>query len=284
MLLVLLAGLAACSREEAALPSGIKYGYQLPQGNHSYDDTIVKFYKKYETFILYKFSLADFRYVLSRSIIDTAWQPAPEDVGPALNFMIKECMQLYPDPFLMQVLPNRILLAGRLDSIYNVKEESGAFHQEAKPFITAVGTDQMLAFGWANPQLLTKTPVALRQIRGELNALLFKRACDKGVLKYPDSLSLYQPYYGNVYPYNNLALGTLLTIPNGFWTDKIYCLKQDLYAFIAAITRYSEAEMEGNLLTGSVDVSGKLRKKRDIIIRFYEREYGVNLQAIGNRP
>ena len=60
LLLVLLSLFSACADDSPALtPSGIKTGYVVPQGTNDYDKTIVDFYKKYGSYLLYKFTGKD---------------------------------------------------------------------------------------------------------------------------------------------------------------------------------------------------------------------------------
>lgn len=283
-LLLLLTGIFACKRETAPTPSGEKYGYQLPQGNHPYDDAIVAFYKKYHCYILYKYTPVDFKYAITTSLRDTSWQPDPAEVEPALNLLLKECLQLYPDSFLHQVLPDRILLPARIDSLVSIAE----FGQPIVfKYVNSVGfatTDYMMAFAWANNKLPQQTPEQLRMLRGWLHQCLWKRAYNARQLEMPDSFALYSPDYINMNEDDFYAAGMVARIHDGRTMNNPYCLGRDFTDFIAAITSKSANEWERTLLSPAVDVSGLINVKRGIILRYYQRKYGIDLQAIGNRP
>jgi hypothetical protein len=286
-LLLLLTGIFACKREAAPAPSGDKYGYQLPQGNHPYDDAIVAFYKKYHCYILYKYTPVDFKYAITTSLGDTSWLPDPADVQPALNFLLQECLQLYPDSFLYQVLPYRILLPSRIDSLVRIAEYGMPIISK---YVSGVGfatTDYMMAFGWANHQLPQQTPAQLKMLRGWLHQNLWKRAYNAQQLEMPDSFALYSPDYismPNEDNFNFYAVGLVARIHDAYKMNNPYCLGRDFTDFIAAITSKSAAEWESTLLSPAVDVSGLIKVKRGIVLRYYQRKYGIDLQAIGNRP
>lgn len=282
--ILLLAGIFGCKREAAPTLSGEKYGYQLPQGNHSYDDAIVAFYKKYKCYILYKYTPVDFKYAITTSLLDTSWQPDPADVAPALNFLMTECLQLYPDSFLHRVLPYRILLPARIDSFVQLSVEGGG---TTKTYTNSTGfatTDYMMAFAWANNKLPQQTPEQLRTLRGWLHQSLWKRAYNARQLEMPDSFALYSPDYVNMNEDDFYAAGMVARIHDAYKMNNGYCLGRDFTDFIAAITSKSAAAWEGTLLSPAVDVSGLISVKRGIVLRYYKRKYGIDLQAIGNRP
>ncbi|MBO9730638.1 MAG: hypothetical protein J7623_18490 [Chitinophaga sp.] len=281
-LLVLLTGVVACKREAVPMPSGEKYGYRLPQGNQPFDADITAFYKKYHCYILYKYSPADFRYAIGTSINDTSWQPDPANVAPALSFLMKECLQQYPDSFLQQVLPYRILLPERIDSFVSRNGDGTSNNYVGSNGFAA--TDYMMAFGWANKQLLQQTPARLKALRGGLHRCLWKRAFNAQELEMPDSFALYQPDYLNMDEEAYHAAGLVTRIHNAYMFNNPYCLGQDFLDFIGVITSTSAEEMEGTLLSPQVDVSGLIRVKYDVIRRYYQRKYNIDLQAIGNRP
>ncbi len=60
LLAVLALCFTACNYDEDELePSNELTSYQLPQGNHDYDQTIVDFYKNYGVYLLYDFTEKD---------------------------------------------------------------------------------------------------------------------------------------------------------------------------------------------------------------------------------
>ncbi|WP_127128054.1 hypothetical protein [Pseudoflavitalea rhizosphaerae] len=53
---------AGCNKEADLTPGEPYMPFEFPQGNNPYDQRIIDFQKTNGTYILYKFSLLDFRY------------------------------------------------------------------------------------------------------------------------------------------------------------------------------------------------------------------------------
>ena len=59
-LFILAVSLVACDDENALTPTATpEFGYSVPQGEHDYDDRIVDWNERCNTFILYKFDLKE---------------------------------------------------------------------------------------------------------------------------------------------------------------------------------------------------------------------------------
>ena len=109
-----------------------RFGYSVPQGNHDYDDRIVDWNKRCNTFILYKFNLKELYWQVN------AWEeskPEPEGstssfpytngllgavadeeyVGEQLDLIETLFLNFYPDTTLRRCLPLKLLLCGELN-------------------------------------------------------------------------------------------------------------------------------------------------------------------------
>ena len=119
-------GFMACDRESALTPSGPENVYgdpTLPQGNHDYDNTIMDWFKKYNTLFLYKYVPHDLYYggnsylggtydpVKDTTAAGTNAQnytgyfdvPADEDyVGFQLKLLNDTWLKFYSDEFLLK--------------------------------------------------------------------------------------------------------------------------------------------------------------------------------------
>lgn len=80
---MLVASLIACSDDDNLTPSErTEFGYTVPQGDHEYDDRIVDWNKRCNTFILYKFDLKELYWQVS------SWnesKPQPEGSSNPYN-------------------------------------------------------------------------------------------------------------------------------------------------------------------------------------------------------
>ena len=64
-LFILAIGLFSCDDDNSLIPSETpEFGYSVPQGNHDYDERIVDWNKRCNTFILYKFDLKELYWLL----------------------------------------------------------------------------------------------------------------------------------------------------------------------------------------------------------------------------
>lgn len=258
--------LAACQKEAALSPSPVKLDYTLPQGSNSYDDSIVALNKKYNVYILYKFSQADYAYSFTDVKTDTAFMPLPNYISTGLRFLYEHVFNTYTEAFMQKTMPYKILLADSISksSIRNVTGFSA--------------TTSMLAVAWANPQLSQKTPTELKQLRGWMHRFYMERAYRAGSLMVPDDFAALAPFYANLNATTKYAAGVVAQHGNEL------NLAQDFLAYIEMITKNSNAELEATLFKPNIDTKGLIRKKYNIILHYFQQEYGMDLQAIGDRP
>lgn len=265
-LIVLLVGIA-CNKEAALTPDPVQPLYTLPQGNHEYDDTIVAWYKKYNTFVLYKFTQLDYAYNYSDKKTDSAFNANPAYVASTLQYIREELLDVYPEAFLKTTLPYKILLASYI----------GAGNTRSATGFSA--TSSMLAIGWADSTLSKKTPAERKQMRGWLHRSYMERVVRTDGTIVPDAFkALAPPSYGQVPPARLLAEGIVEPYNNQL------NVATDFLAFIQLITSHTKDELEAGVLRSQVDEKGLIRKKYDVVVSTFLNRYQVDLQAIGNRP
>ncbi|SKD09337.1 hypothetical protein SAMN05660461_5222 [Chitinophaga ginsengisegetis] len=266
LVLVLLAGIA-CNKEAALTPEPIPPVYTLPQGNHDYDDTIVAWYKKYNTFILYKFTQLDYAYNYYDKKPDSAFNANPAYVASTLRFIREELLEVYPEAFLKTTLPYKILLASYIGS--GTTRSATGFS----------ASSNMLAIGWADSTLAQKTPAQRKQLRGWLHRAYMERTFRTDNTIIPDAFkALAPPAYGQVLPAKLLEEGIVEPYTNAL------NVATDFLAYIEVITSHTKEELEAGVLSSRVDVKGLIRKKYDVVIATFLNKYQIDLQAIGNRP
>lgn len=125
--------LSSCDYSEDELePSGELTSYQLPQGNHDYDQRIVDFYKKYGVCLLYQFTDKDAYWTPSgwKMYQFNADAPSssstglsmtcadPNYVGQQINLLEEVWFSRFNDKMLKELLPLKILLCDHVDSCY----------------------------------------------------------------------------------------------------------------------------------------------------------------------
>ncbi|MFB6454124.1 hypothetical protein ACE38W_02545 [Chitinophaga sp. Hz27] len=272
---LLLSALAGCHKENIK-PDPIPDFYALPQGNQSYDDSIVAFHAKYGTYILYKFSAKDFSYDLNQAVKATATVGNTAYVGDALDFLKSECLNFYPEKFLRKTLPFKILLASAIDS-------ADALHSE-QPYQRSVtgiyGSQTMMCMAWADSTILHLTPEGRKTLRSYLHKGYARQAIVSGAMSIPLSFLKYIPGYSgtgsSTLSFREGIVEDISRVPTSdrapFW---------DFAGYVGMITGHSKADLDTTYLSPAVDVNGLIQLKYNAVIQFY-MEQGVDLQAIGN--
>ena len=89
-LLLLVIFAVACHEEETLTPTETpEFGYSVPQGNHDYDDKIVDWKERFNTFTLYKFELKELYWEVVKWIEET-----PIENGVRINLQVVLKLQL----------------------------------------------------------------------------------------------------------------------------------------------------------------------------------------------
>lgn len=265
------------------------YGkYTLPQGDHDYDDGIVKFYEQYSSLLLYKFTSKDFGWNPQSNVswditTDTIVIPGAShkyDAQPADELYVKEQLQLLDDKLftylsdtLMQLLPQRILLCSVIDKVptglgYNPKPEqrvplnvySGFYH---------------IAVNWGNSKILTMTAEERNQFKIDLCTAYF--GAIMGSLEKPEEFFMVSKYSDDITASDIYTNGFLnhehRTSMDEDWFD---------YVKLAIGNSIEELEAEGGVLNVAVDVNGKIREKYIIMTNYFKSNYQFDIQKIGN--
>ena len=99
--------LCSCEKEDDLKISEKKtQRFDLPQGNHDFDEQIVEWYNDYETAVLYKFSNADINYHFTSSSNDVNYdvkvEADEEGIRAAVKFLKEDFFDLYSDKVLLK--------------------------------------------------------------------------------------------------------------------------------------------------------------------------------------
>ena len=293
-------GFMACDRESALTPSGPENVYgdpTLPQGNHDYDNTIMDWFKKYNTLFLYKYVPHDLYYggnsylggtydpVKDTTAAGTNAQnytgyfdvPADEDyVGFQLKLLNDTWLKFYSDEFLLKFLPKKVFL---LDSLY------WSYSKKGRPDInwcTAWSGSDFIAVTGGGERVIEMTPEEKRVYCDEVNAVFI------GVIMEKTNSDEIPEAFASVTDYD---------YPNLFSEYKEYGLvdpwkrnkKDDWGAFLKIIMQNSYEQLtsadgtnRNNYLHPSFDVNGLIKKKYDVMIAYFKAEYDLDLQKIGD--
>jgi len=271
--LALVSLLTACQKEAALTASPAKPLYTLPQGNHSYDQSILQFYQNYHSLILYRFDSVAYGYnvtgplnpQLAMRVADT------NAISSALDFLHANWLDLYPEAFLQQTLPYKILLSSQI-SIADLFNGQVDFYR----YYPAMGGLNYVAFGLVNDSLNTLTAQQVDSTRGLLQQAFWQQAVQNKMIGRPaafDSLT----NYAQVDQTNLRRNGMFFYHPYG--NNGVV----DFLDYIQVITSTDSTTMSNTWLSPAVDIKGRYAAKYKLILNYYIQNYGVNLQAIGNK-
>ncbi|WP_341843644.1 hypothetical protein [Chitinophaga caseinilytica] len=260
--------LMACKKEAPLTASPVKKFYTLPQGNAPADKDILDIHGKFGTYILYRFSQDDYAYNYYNELKDSAFNANPAYIDTALGFFRHQLMDLYPEKFLRKTMPFKVLLAAYIGT---------GTARSATGFAT---TQSMLAIGWADSTLLQKTPAELRKIRSLMHRFYWERAYRTESFVLPPAFLATAPDYQKINVNNRYSEGI---VADGYYSLNLNA-GQDFVAYIELITGKTTAELEAGLFQPGIDTKGLIRKRYQIIVDYYKQEFGIDLQAIGQRP
>lgn len=267
---ILAMAMIACQKEAKLTPDNYDNLYKLPQGNTAADDTIMSIYKKFGTYILYRFSQADYAYDYSNVRKDSAFSANPAYIDTALHFFRNQLMAQYPERFLRKTMPVKVLLA----SSVTARNSFGGIP------IGFASTASMFAIGWADSTLVRLTPQATKKLRGQLHHYYWERAYRTKSVEIPFAFAQLIPGdYRGVNFQTRYQLGVVADV-----VLPTLNIGHDFLAYIDMITCNSTAELEAHYFDPGIDTQGLIRQKYNAIITYYKTEYGIDLQAIGNLP
>ncbi len=291
-LFILAVSLVACDDENALMPTATpEFGYSVPQGEHDYDDRIVSWNERCNTFILYKFDLKELYWDVN------GWNesvPTPESssssypynngllganadetyVGEQLDLIETLFLDFYPDSTLRRCLPLKLLLCSELTwrtasgstTVYNVYS----------------GYDY-LAFNWGNENVLTITGAQKNTFKYDVNNAFLSRLLNNG--KIVEDASFYEgmSYEERVTNANMYERGYIKSGTKQEDDVEIYmrAIIQTPYEVLIAEPADKDYTNKG-ILHAKKDVNGYIRKKYDILVNKFKENYGIDLQAIGN--
>jgi hypothetical protein len=265
---------SACSKEEKLTPSELVVEYQLPQGNHDYDPALVQLHQKYGTFFLYKFSKTDFGatpvYVEGGNFIDTYAADVADEayVANSLAFIQKNWLAYYPDAFLKQQLPFKVLLAKNVRGLKSPFTKYNVLWNSTQFTISNFSAD-------FDAMTIVQKRAFMQNIHEEFwNYMLARTKIEIS----PEFLTVSNYAQTGVTAANMYSYG-FLTPTISFLSDK---MNVDFKAYFKVITSTTKAQLDATILNPTTDVNGLVKKKYDFIINYYKTKYNIDLQAIGN--
>lgn len=286
--------------------------YNLPQGDHDFDDQIVEWAEKYGTNVLYKFSNADLNYKFTKNDkYELAAEAEEESIRTVIKFLKEDFFDLYPDEIKEKFFPSKILLCGMLyetgkyepllDTLsieFYDKDATGIFLR-GMDHITFPRVDKDFSERIQKPKFKERLKLALNLtfidfIMFPTNEILAKIPATE-ILNTFGSYTLLSEaaiennvtdpysYSGNKW-YNEedkYKLGFLKFGSYWYFTKPYYwnpvTKQEDFYSYIAFIFSQTKSELQANPLYTNYP---QIQKKCDYLIEVFA-EYGIDLHCVG---
>ncbi len=274
--------LCSCSKDVALGPD-VEFGrdYVLPQGGDAEsDERIVDLYKKYGSYFLYDFTVADLNWnQVANSTLYKLALGEPKYAIDMLDLLDEVWLKFYPEEFLKKNLPYRVFMA---DTVYSVLSWTN------RPEICVKTGDNSLAFGYMNEDLKNKTAAEKLELKNTVQSLFFDLLQVRKAISIPEEfykISDYSikasadpndPDYARKRGFvaNPLYGNEWCTYVN--WQTKTLLQSDDLNYFLSSILRRTSGQWASDLTYPLV------KQKYDILVAHFKKEYNLDLTKIGN--
>ena len=293
--------LFSCTKKEATLtPSEENQGYIVPQGTNDYDATIVTFYSKYGSYLLYNFTDKDTYWTPNgwkNATLNNAttgfWNPGYEVVKADPNYIKKQLVLLdsswfrfYSDKFLNEFLPVKIMLCSKVDSVYStlLGFTPLTYNKIAKAVAAYYNYDNICVNN-ANVVIDNMTAADKKVYLAKTNLIFVQSILGRNLVKATTPFASIANYTGTINTtalrYAQGIINHTTATPDGDWGAYMLAMVSTSAINLDVSTANTDATFNG-ILNATKDVNGKIRSRYNIIRNYYITNYNVDLQAIGN--
>lgn len=295
LLMGMLLMMAACKKTEDKLTATDKpeYGYTVPQGSNNFDDRIAGYYKRWGTYLLYKFTVQDFTWQVTG--YDKYYKSTGADeayINQQLDLLDNTFFKYYQDSTLRKYLPSKFFLCSSL-TYQNRRVDAYALTS------TFTGGYESFAVNWGNKRILNiNAPIdSVTIFRSNVNYSFLKIMNLKGKMGISDVFISSSDYISAITPtapatnpnnadlYKRGFLGsTSFTTPSSQndWYSYLQVILSNKYTNLTnPATTPTDVSAKG-ILSPVKDVNGLVRRKYDAIIKYYNEVYNIDLQKIGD--
>ena len=304
--------LDSCSDEDnLVIPDKKETRFDIPQGDHDFDNQIVEWYAKYGTSVLYKFTNPDLNYqIIKNADYDIKAEADEEGIAAAVQFLKEDFFDLYPDKVKKELFPSKILMAGKLYTKGNYVPlwdtiSYGSYYFQRGIMVRGIDhitlplVDKQFGQRISKPKYRERLKIAINRtfilflmqpfndIMSKIDygniintcasySLVEESAAQKGVTNaYSSDNKWYKEE--DMYKLGFLEYGTYWYFWEPYYwsapTDKV----DDLFSFIEFIFSQTKSELHANPIYVN---NPPIQKKCDYLIKTFA-EYGIDLHCVG---
>ena len=279
-----------CYHEDSLVSTEIsEFKYTLPQGNHDYDAKILDWYERCGFYVLYKFEPKDvywninFWEELEKSVssdVATGFKAEPADeayAGDLLDIVERKFLNFYPDTMLRRCMSMKLLLCSEL-----IQADFTRLHERGFLY----GFDCLIV-NYANENITSLPSRKIDLLKDTINMSFLNR------LTLTKKIAMSSEFL-DVSSYDNVTVDKKNMYEKGYiapksggkrkeddWKDFLKAIIKTPSTYLTAEPKDGDTSFKG-ILHEKKDVKGMIRKKYDILIRYFKDEYGVDLQKIGD--
>jgi hypothetical protein len=298
--LLITMALFSCHKEEALTPSEEEQGYVVPQGSHDYDATIVNFYNKYGTYLLYEFTGKDtywtpngWKNSTESTTAPGAWSTGyevvkadPLYVKKQLELLDSTWFRFYSEKFLDAFLPVKIMLCAQIDSVYTKYISFNPITPvKAVTPVSAWYNYDNICVSNGRSSIETMTAAEKKNYLARVNLIFAQSIVGRRLVSAT-------PAFAGIANYTTTINTTALRYAQGIINHSSPSPDNDWGAYILAMVSMSETNLNKStaatdatflgILNATKDVNGKIRSRYNIVRNYFITNYNVDLQVIGN--
>ena len=290
---------SGCKKEGALTPSDDEQGFKVPQGNKSYDTTIVDLYNKYHTCFLYKFTDKDTYWtptgwknatMLSSGAWNTGYEVTSANtdyIEQQLALIKKLWLSYYTDKFLSAFLPAKVMLCASVDSIYSTTLFNPTRYVKNVKSVGAWYNYDNICINYGNAGVNSMTAADSVRFLAKTNLIFIQSIPGRNLSAPTNDFTSIANYATALNSQANAYAQGILTIYYNSRSPQL-----DWNAYMEAMVSRSETNLNKStvntdmtymgILNATKDSGGKIRQRYNIIRNYFITTYGVDLQAIGN--
>lgn len=299
--ILLIATLFSCTKKEATLtPSEGNQGYIVPQGNNDYDATIVNFYNKFGTYLLYDFTDKDTYWTPNgwkNATLSTTtpgfWNPGyemtkadPLYIKKQLALLDTTWFRLYSDKFLNEFLPVKIMLCAKVDSVYAIFIFTTPItYNKGVKSVAAWYNYDNICVNNASAAIDAMTAADKKVYLAKVNLIFVQSIIGRNLVKANTTFTGIANYTGIINTtalrYAQGIINHTTSTPDGDWGAYMLAMVSTSDINLNVSTANTDATFKG-ILNATKDVNGKIRSRYNLVRNYYISNYNVDLQVIGN--
>jgi len=299
--ILLTVALFSCTKKEAALTASEgNQGYTVPQGSNDYDTTIVNFYNKYGTYLLYNFTDKDtywtpngWKNATPSTTTAGLWSAGyevtkadPLYIKKQLNLLDSNWFRFYSDKFLNEFLPVKIMLCSKVDSVYPIFVFTTPItYNKGVKAVAAWYNYDNICVNNGRSVIDSMTAADKKVYLAKANLIFAQSIIGRNLVKANTTFANIANYTTTINTtalrYAQGIINHTTSTPDGDWGAYILAMVSTSETNLNVSTANTDATFKG-ILNATKDVNGKIRSRYNLVRNYYITNYNVDLQAVGN--